>query len=292
MKINFKENMSSLFKSSYNNKVLMDRRKNSLVIPLIILALAIFMMAVPNFLFSINTKSDDIIKNFPEISKPLEHLFTSSLDCSVKEEKLVCNENAEQINVVVGDDIKYTVIANAKSISIDTTVAYENKKDTDNIIILLNKYIKIRYVERDYVNEKVKVYEIIGDYSKFEGLNFKSLSDKISNKPELLSREINSFVHNTYLSTLDTQLLVILSSSAIMLLLFVFVTSIILKAPSLFRRKKGFKFSECLKISLTSSLPALFFGIVVYFLLGISFPLTYGLIYVIRIIYIYFKYII
>ena len=291
MKNNFKENLTTLFKSTTNTKILFERRKNSLLFPLIITLLILFMMCVPRYLFSLNANKENIIKSFPKISEPMEALLTNSLDCKVKNQALVCSKDAKQINMVVGDDIKYTVIANAKSISIDTNVSYESKKDTDNIIILLKNYIKIRYIERDYVNEKVKTYEILGDYSKFEGYDFKEISQKLASHPELAEKEASNFVHNAYLSTLDTQFLVNLSSSITSLLLFIFVSSIILKSPNLLKIKKGFKFIDCLKISITASLPSLIVSTLLYFLTGTDFTLLFGLIYVIRILYIYFKYI-
>ncbi len=287
----FKSNIKTLAKSTYSNKALFERRKNSFIVPIIIFLLVIFMLCVPSYILARKVKSSNIIKNFPEIYAPMESLLTRNLDCHVSNKLLVCDENAEKVNILVGDSIKYTVIANNPTISIDTNVVYENPKDTDNIILLLSKYIKIRYSQRDYVNGKVNTYEIIGDYSDFEGYDFKDISQKIANNPSILNSEIESFVHTTYLSTLDTKLLVNISSLLVSFIMLILVTSLILKGPYLFRRKKGFKFSECLKISLTSSLPALLLGIIVYFLTGMDFANAFGIIFMVRIVFIYFKYI-
>ena len=287
----FKSNIKILAKSTYSNKALFERRKNSFIVPIIIFLLVIFMLCVPSYILARKVKSSNIIKNFPEIYAPMESLLTRNLDCHVINKLLVCDENAEKVNILVGDSIKYTVIANNPTISIDTNVVYENPKDTDNIILLLSKYIKIRYSQRDYVNGKVNTYEIIGDYSDFEGYDFKDISQKIANNPSILNSEIESFVHTTYLSTLDTKLLVNISSLLVSFIMLILVTSLILKGPYLFRRKKGFKFSECLKISLTSSLPALLLGIIVYFLTGMDFANAFGIIFMVRIVFIYFKYI-
>jgi len=291
MKEKFKNNLNSLFKSTINNRTLFERRKNSFIAPLIIFILAIFMMSVPSYLFSINVSKDKVIKNFPDINEPISELLTSSLDCRVINSKLVCSETAEQINLVIGEKTKYTVIANQSTISTDTTVTYNNPKDTDNLVILLSQYIKIRYCVRDHINQKVNTYEIIGDYSKFEGFDFKEIAQTLSSSPELIDAESSNFVYNAYLSTLDTKLIVNISSALTSFLLFVIVASIILKGTTLFKRRKGFKFSECLKISITSSLPALILGTVFYFLIGIDFAMSYGFIYLIRIVFIYVKYI-
>lgn len=292
MKEKFLNNIKSLFKSITNNRILFDRRKNSFLSPLIIFILTICMMILPTYFSNMNTKSNDIVKNFPEISAPMEKLLTSSLDCSVKDKILVCNENAEQINIVIGEDIKYTLVVNQSSFSANTAVEYSNPKDTDNLIILLKQYIKIRYIQRDYVKEEIVSYEIIGDYSELEGFNFKQVSEKLKSNPDLLQNEVNNFVHKAYISTLDTQLIVNLSSSLLSFLLLVLVSSLILKWPTLIRRKKGFKFRECLKIAITSSLPALLIGVLLFFSLGMEFALPYGIIYIVRVLYIYFKYII
>lgn len=291
MKTKFKENIKTLFKSSTDTKILFDRRKNSFFAPLIIFILVIAMMILPSYIVSKNKKQDSVIKQFPGINEPLEELLTSSLACKVENKTLVCDEDAEQINMVVGDNIEYTVIANQNSISANLETSIDSKKDTDNLVVLLKKYIRIRYCERDYVKNEIKTYEIIGDYSEFEGYDFREISEKLKNNSDLISSEINNFVYTAYLSTLDTQLLVNLSSALISFLFFVLVSSFILKCPGLFKRKKGFKYSECLKISLTSSLPALLIATLLFFLLGIDFSLAYGFIYVGRIIYIYVKYV-
>lgn len=291
MKKNFKDNFKSLFKSAINNRVLFERRKNSFIAPFIIFLLAIFMMSVPSYLFSMNVSKDKVIRNFPDVKEPISALLTSSLDCKVVNSKLVCSETADQINLVVGENTKYTVIANQSTITTDTTVSYNNPKDTDNLVILLSQYIKIRYCARDHINQKVDTYEIIGDYSKFEGYDFKEIAQTLSSSPETIDTEATNFVYNTYLSTLDTRLIISVSSALTSFLLFVIVASVILKGTTLFRRRKGFKFSECLKISITSSLPALVLGTVFYFLIGIDFAMSYGFIYLIRIVFIYIKYI-
>lgn len=287
----FKSNMKTLAKSTYNNRALFERRNNSFLVPIIILLLVIAMICIPSYVLSKKSKSSDIIKNFPEIYSPMESLLTRNLDCRVVNSTLTCEENAEKVNIIVGDSIKYTVIANNPTISIDTNVVYENPKNTDNLILLLSKYIKIRYSQRDFVNGTVKKYEIIGDYSDFEGYDFKEISQKIANNPETLNSEIENFVHTTFTSTLDTKLLVTLSSSLVSFLLLILVTAIILKGPYLLRRKKGFKFSECLKISITSALPALVIGMITYLLTGLDFATAFGAIFMLRIIFVYFKYI-
>ncbi len=297
MKNKFILNIKSLFKSIFNSKELFNRRKNSFLVPLIIFLLTIFMTAFPTYFTSINKNSSEIIKNFPGIYKPMETLLTSSLDCKIEKEVLTCTENSIKVNQVVEfyDEAtqrtyKYTIIANEPNISSDISVTYSPVKDTDNLIILLNNYIKIRYVERDYVNQNVKTYEILGDYSEFEGYDFKTISDKLLSSPELVNEEVTNFIYKTYLSTLDTQLLVGIASALLSFLVFILVSSFILKSTTLFKKKKGFKYRECLKISLTSALPALLIASCGALLFKADFTSIYALIYIGRVLYIYFRY--
>ena len=291
MKNKFFNSTKKLLESSYNNKALFERRRSSFVAPLLIFILTICMMVLPQYIYSNNQSSKDVLKSFPEINAPLSALLTKGLDCSVKNNKLYCAEDAEQINIVVGENIKYTVIANVSSISANIDVEYNAPKDTDNFVLLLNNFIKMRYVERDHVNQKIITYEILGDYSEFEGLNFKEISQKIANDPSIVNTEVEQFVFKTYKSTLDTKLIVNLSSSLLSFVILVLTVSLIFKFPTLFKRKKGFKFSECLKLSLTSSLTALIAGVLLFFVANIEFSFTFGMIFVIRALYLYFKYI-
>lgn len=301
MKNNIKENAKNLLKSCTDNKVLFERRKYSILVPLIIFFLSIFMVSVPSYLSSNNVSKEDIMKNFPGIQEPMEKLLTYSLDCTVQNAKLVCSETADMINEPVNvygisADGKeyvmytYTIMANQNVVP-STEVTYSEKRETDNLILLLKNFIKIRYVARDYVNEKVTTYEIIGDYTKFEGYDFKQMSEYLINNPDEVETTVTNFVHNTYLSTLDTKLIVDLGSSLFSFILFVLVSCIILKGPTLFKRKKGFKLIECFKISLTSSLPALVFASIAYLFGKIDFVLIYGSIYLVRLIFIYVNYI-
>ena len=290
MKINFKENCKSLFRSAIDNKALFERRKNSFIAPIVILLLAIVMMCVPNYLLSLGVKGSDLLKQFPHIESPLETLLTSSLDCKVVDGSFICDDNEQPLNVVVGDTIKYTVIVNQNTIAADTEVVYNTPKDTDNLIILLKNYIRIRYVERIYVEGEIKTHEIIGDYSNFEGFNLKEISTAISNNPELLSEETNTFIEKAYKSTLDIALYASFINSVVPFLIFILITSLMLKSPTLFKRKKGFTYLECMKISITSILPALLISTVSFLLLGTDVASILGIVYLIRIIFIYFKY--
>ena len=283
----------TFFKSFINNRALFERRNNTILIPILILFLIVALLAVPTYFISRSVKSDALVKNFPGIEEPMTELLTSSLDCTVKKGILVCSEESPSLNIVVGDNIKYTVVANEKALALDTEIVYNAPpKDTDNLIILYNQTIRIRYAERDYVNETVKVYEILGDYSDFEGFSLKEISDKINNNPETAKSEVKKFILTAYKSTLDTQLFVNLISSVISYLLLVLVTCIVLKGSYLFKLKKGFKFIECFKISLTSALPAVVISLTFSLFIGFSsFPTIFGFIFVGRILFIYFKYI-
>lgn len=291
MKINFKENFKTLGKSIYNTKALFETRKNTCIVPILILILSVFMMCVPNYLLSKNANQDDIVNGLPGIRKPIETILTSDLDCSVKNSSLLCNINQAPLNQLVEDEgIKYTVVVNETTLT-GTDVSKETEKDTDNLVVLYESSIYIRYTERDKVNKDVETYIIVGDYSDLEGYNFKEVSANLNSNPDKTDTVVGDFIENVYKSTLDTQLYVNAVSSVLSFSLFVLITSLMLKSPTLFKRKKGFKFTECLKISLTSSLPAFLISLIAYFLLGIEFGSILGIIYLIRIVYVYFKYI-
>ena len=184
MKTNFKEKCKSLGQSCINTKALFERRKNSFLIPLLVFVLSVFLMSFPAYFNSKQISSKSISEKFPGINEPLEAIFNASWDCKVENKTLVCDENMEPVLFVIGDPIQYTVLANQKgTISLDTTVVFNTPKNTDNIIVFLDNYIRIRYIQRDYVNEKIETYEIIGDYTELEGFDFKLLSQKIADNP-------------------------------------------------------------------------------------------------------------
>ena len=262
--------------------------------PFIILLCIILLLALPQYLAVKSVDKGTLVKNFPQIEKPMSEIFTSSLDCSVTDGVLECADNVPALNKVVEGEngIKYTIIVNQKTIALDTAVSLENPKDTDNIIVLYSQTVRIRYINRDYVNEKVDSYEIVGDYSKLEGFSLKQIAQKLENNPDSLKNEIDDFIINIYRSTFKTQLILNLSSSIISFLLLVLVACIVLKSTFLFKLKKGFKFSECFKISLTSAAPSIAICLLFSLLFGFSsFASIFGFLFVSRILFIYFKYI-
>lgn len=291
MNKNLITNIKSLFKCCISNKELFERRKNSIFFPLLILVFILCIMTIPPYLKAKSTTGEEIMEKFPKVSVPMEELFSISLDCKIENSKLVCNENAQQINKLMGDEIKYTVIVNTGTNTTPIEVKYEEPKDTDNLILLLSNNVKIRYCQRDYVNKKIITYEIIGGYSQLNGFDFTEVSENIKQNPDIAKQEIESFFKNIYLSTLiNDGFTSALANSIASFSIFLLTTALIIKLPTLFKKSKGFRFGECIKISLTSSLPALLIATVFSLITPFDFSSTFSMIYIIRILYIYFRY--
>lgn len=285
------KNVKAFFKSFINNRVLFERRKNTIWIPLAILILIISILGIPPYLVSKGIKQENLVKNFPKVEEPFNALFTSSMDCSVRQGVFTCEEGTPAFNMVVGDQIKYTIIANQQKIALDTTVSYNAPKNTDNLIFLYNQTVRIRYIERDHVNQTVKTYEIIGDYSTLEGFSLEKINQELTNNPESLKTITSNFIYDIYSSTLETQLLLSIASSIVSFIALALVTCLIIKSPTLFKRRKGFTFKECFKISLTSAAPIVLICLLLSLIMGFgTFATIFGLLFVIRILFIYFKY--
>ena len=129
-------------------------------------------MTIPPYIKAKSVTGDEIIKNFPKVDEAFSELFTISLDCRINDSKLTCSESTEEINRPMGNEIKYRVIVNTGTDTTPIDVSYENPQETDNLILMLSNNIKIRYCERDHVNKKLRVYEIIGSYTELNGFDF------------------------------------------------------------------------------------------------------------------------
>ena len=285
-----KTSMKSFFKTFTNNKLIFETRKRSILLPLFILALIVSSLSLPTYFLAKSINGENLMKNFPQITNAMNTVLASDMDCKIENRILKCSEDTPALNVLVDGDIKYTVIVNEKSIAQDTEVSYTTVKNTDNLIILYSQTARIRYIQRDHVQGKVQSYEVIGDYSKLEGFSFKDSTARITANPESIKTEAENFIANIYTSTLNTQLIVNVSSSLISFLLLVFVTCVILKGT--LRLTKGFKLIECFKMSLTSAAPGLIITAFLCMLFGFQmFATIFGFIFVGRILFIYFKHI-
>ena len=263
-----------------------------MIFPLIFMIITCAALCLPSYYSSKQIKMETISKNFPSIEEAMGELLTSGLKCKVSNSVLICDENSPSVNKVISteNNIKYTIIANQKSIALDTNVDQNKAKETDNIIIFLNSYIRIRYVMRDYVNP-VEVNEILGDYSSFEGLDLEQLSNELLTNDELKEEKVNKFILDTYKSTLGTQLFVTSVSTFISFMTLVLVSCVMLKGQYLLKRKKGLKFSDCFKMSLTTTFPALIVSWLIAMLSTVDFAILFGFLFVGRIVFIYLKYI-
>jgi hypothetical protein len=71
--------------------------------------------------------------------------------------------------------------------------------------------------------------------------------------------------------------------------IFILIIALLIKGNYLLKRSKGLKYSQCLKISLVSSLQSALISLVLS-LFGISFTTVFGLLLAVRVIYIYIRY--
>ena len=117
------------------------------------------------------------------------------------------------------------------------------------------------------------------------------MSKELLADPDSSEEKVIDFILKAYTSTLDTQLFVTATSSFIAFSLLLLITCIMLKGVFFLNRKNGFKFIDCLKMSLTTTFPALIVTWIVSLLTGINFATIFGFIFVARIIFIYLKYI-
>lgn len=291
MKNKILTNIKSLFTSCVNSKELFEWRKKSFIFHFIVLILILCAMTIPQYTKAKSVTGEEVMQSFPDVEEAFSELFTISLDCKVTDSKLVCSDTAEEINRIMGTSTEYTVIVNTGTYTTPIDVTYETPLPTDNLILLLENNIKVRYCERDKVNKKIKVYEIIGGYTELNGFDFTEMTKSLNENPDSLNQEITSFMQKIYLSTIESEgFSKSLSSSVVSFGLFLLTTALILRFPTLFKRSKGFKFGECIKISLISAFPLLFIAAIFSLILTADFSFIFMLLYVIRILYIYIRY--
>lgn len=293
-----KEISIDLFKSLYKTMDLFKFCIHNWITPLLIFILICAVMVVPTINTYNSIKLEDITKNVSYLDKVVAHVLSNDVKCSINDSKLTCDEGYSYREVYEfknnnDDTIKYNIFINTSVSDIDFSVgSFGEHFDTDNYLIFFETTFTYRYAYHNPQTETVNEYKLYGFYDNLNGINlhdvYTTSLQQEDSQAYLLSQGQNIIVEG-YKAVASELILTTLVSNIGLYILFMLVVALLLKGNFLLKRKKGFKYSQALKIAIIGSLQSVLIALVLS-LFNMNFSDMFGLAICVRMLYIYIRY--
>lgn len=295
-----KQYFKDLGSSIFDTNRLFKFATYSWITPLIVLILILTIMVTPSLVNYNTLKTESITSSVKHVDKVLAHTLKQDYKCSVSNQELNCQEKYLPASYTYtnedGLEFKYNIYVNSDVTGIDFNIGtFEKPSPNENYLIFSKSAFKYRYVYRDPASKNVIEYQLESFYDNLEGLDFSKIKQNSLTYTDLAAQENYLLEQSDYIllnglkAMMKETILVSISANAIMFVMFILIVALLIKGNYLFKRQKGFKYSQGLKIALVASMQSLLIAIVLM-LMGLDFITSLGLALTARIIYIYVKY--
>lgn len=257
--------MSSFIKILYSNKEIINQRKTHWFLVLIIFFVSTLMIATPFVSARLMETPKALGQQFPLVRDSIVEVF-EEVDCEFKDLTLNCDQPYQEIK------------KNGVTYFINVTEGQEIETTSD-YVVFASKSIIFYNVDS----------QLNGDYSLLEGHSFDSLLEL--KESEGLSDETlaEHFIQNVSQSTLSSQIPMVYVSVFIQYIIYVGLISVVYMAINAGKLRKLYSFKELL----TMNILAMFSIALLSALVGLFNPLwgsaLFPLLYMARVIFIYFK---
>lgn len=300
-KSKIKQYFKDLFRSIYDTTSLFKFCVYSWLTPLIILLITIAIMVTPT-LISYNTLNvEDITTQLPQLDKVVADTLTRDFKCNIKDKQMHCQESYLPFeSSFTGDngvEYKYKVFVNSDVSGLKFEPGtFETPAANENYLIFFKDSFRYRFVYRDPTSKSVTEFQLSSFYDNLEGMDFSKVTQKY------LSYENQQEAQNYIMNQSHTLLLEGLKALAYetmfisfvsdigTYLLFLLIVALLIKGNYLLKRKKGFSYSQSLKLSIVASIQSILAAIVLLVFSGVDFTMGLGLALTARILYIYIRY--
>jgi len=293
-----KQYFYDLFWSLFKTKNLFKFAIYSCITPIIILCFILGMFTIPSIITYNSITVEDITNNVAHLDKVVAHALSQDIKCSIGEQKLNCEEGYSYETLYEfqndnNDTIKYKIFVNSDISGIDfKTGKFGQHYDTDNYLIFFETTFVYRYTYHSPKDESVTEYNLYGFYDNLEGMNLHNIYEESLTKDDSNSYLIEkgkTIILDGYKAVAYEAVFTDVVANFGIYLLFMLIVALLIKGNYMLKRKKGFKYSQALKIGIVSSLQSTLIALVIS-LLRIDFFTILGLAIVVRILYIYIKY--
>lgn len=289
-----KQYFSDLFYSLFDTNRLFKFSVYSWLTPLIIMIITFAIMLTPVFVGYASINNEVITANIPEIDDVIAETLKRNYSCSIKDKELNCDKQYDVFNSQQGL-FTYKVYVNSNLSGLEFNVGTFNEEAAnENYLIFFKESFSYRKVTRDPGTGKVVVYKNDSFYDMLDGVSFSEIyqtgmSLEGQAQDEYFQQEADNIILKGFKAYAGETIYLSIVSNVGTYLLFVLVVALLIKGNYLLKRKKGFSYSQSLKVVFVSSMQSVLAAIVLY-LFGINFINALGLAITVRSLYIYIKY--
>lgn len=307
------EYLKDLGLCTINTKNLFKFAVRHWITPLIAFILVTTCLVLPPYLQNTNKTGDEVITQsgvlYSDVA--LSYALSTDVKCKISNKgQLECDEGYKFVEshkeFLVDKDkgVKtyYDIYINADE---DITALDENEHfkvesysdPGDNYIALYKNLFIIRYVYRtsdNAGNASYSIYKIYGAYTELVGLDLHAKYNEASTLEQAAAQTkfdelADHIISKGYKAAYAEEQFAQLASNLFSYLLLIAIASLLIKGNYLLNRKKGFKYSQCIKITIMSSCMALPIATILNFF---KFDLVtmFGLIITFRTLYIWLRY--
>ena len=278
------------------------------ITPLIAFIIVTACLIVPPYLRNNNKTGDEVISQSGVLysDMALSYALSTDVKCKISavgilecEEGYKFIESHKEFENDFGKKIYYDIYINAAD---DITLLDEQEHfkvesysdPGDNYVALYNESFIIRYVHRNSDTGTYSIFKIYGFYKELTNLN---LHDKFLEANALSENEkstkfnelADDIIAKGYKAANAEIQFIQLTSNLFSYLLLIGIASLLIKGNYLLNRKKGFKYTQCVKITIMSSCVALPIAMILN-LFKFDLVTIFGLIITFRTLYIWLRY--
>lgn len=302
---NFKKTILLCVKSVGSSMDLFRLRKKKFYVVIIAFIFIVIVATLPAYINYTSQTGQNLMSKYVGLENSMNELFlnpANNIDCKIENKILVCenDESLKFVHQVINDGVTYTVLVNPSSEELEQLKeepAWNTPSNYDNYVSFTKEGLTVRYVQNKSLNTRtVDSIYLIGGYGKLDGFDFGVIQTEIQ---AVSDQTIRVKAASFYSSTIVKQVNITVNQVIflyqfitvfISIFAFIFISAIILKGNNLFNKGKGFKFKETFKIAVFASFQPLAVSLLVGLLFKIEFTLIFSISYLVRIVYLYFKF--
>ena len=300
-KSKIKDYFKELLKSIYDTGSLFKFAIYSWLTPLIILIITIAILVTPTLVAYNTLDVASIESQIPQIDNVLADTLSRDFKCSISDKKLACDEKYLPFDSTFtgenGVNYTYKVFVNSDVSGLTFAPGtFENPAANENYLIFFESSFRYRYVYRDPTSKSVIEYQLSSFYDNLDGVDFSKISqtyhsyeDEQAGKEYLLTQSHNILLEGVKALAYETMFISFVSDIGTYLL-FLLIVALLIKGNYLLKRKKGFSYSQSLKIAIVSSIQSILASLILVLFAGVEFITALGLTITARVLYIYIRY--
>ena len=277
------------------------------ITPLIVFLTITTLIVIPPYLQNNNLSGDEVLTytGVYYADDALSYALSTDVKCKIVDNHLSCDEGYKLVAKEMefendyGKKVEYDIFINADEeiAALDDQAYFKIEKFPDagdNYIALYKESFIMRYVYRNDDTGDYATYKTYGFYTELNGLDLhqvytEAISLEETTKNEKFDTIADEIIAKGFKVSNAEMNFIKLTSNLFSYLLLVAIAAVLIKGNYLLNRHKGFKYSQCIKVTIIASIQSYVIGFI-FSLFRFNLVNVFGLALTFRVLYIWFRY--